>query len=160
MFSATFFFLGIAGFVVAALACLSRATRAGRCVEVDLAALHSASVCLATGPRAAGRAPATGDQDARADAKAKWQEMKAIWVQWYAPCLQKAVSKQKAMYSWARTLSLCAALSLVGAVLEAHFGESISVSTISSSFEGPRSVPAVPPPPPDSQAPAGSPCCA
>ena len=36
MFSATFFFLGIAGFVVAALACLSRATRAGRCVEVEL----------------------------------------------------------------------------------------------------------------------------
>ena len=95
MFSATFFFLGIAGFVVAALACLSRANRAGRCVEVDLASLHSASVCLATGPRAEGRAPATGDQDARADAKAKWQEMKAIWVQWYAPACRRPFRNRK-----------------------------------------------------------------
>jgi hypothetical protein len=147
MFSATFCFLGIAGFIVAALACFSRAKRTGQCVEVDLAALRAASVYLSAGRRAEGGTAATSDQDPTADEKVKWKEMKGMWMQWYARCQEKAIVRQKAMYSWARTLALCAALSLIGVFLEASFGEPISLSGILAGFRRPQPAATIPQPP-------------
>ena len=54
------------------------------------------------------------------DKKAKWTNVKAMWVRWYDLCQEKAILEQKAMYSWARTMALCALLCLVGVVLEAE----------------------------------------
>lgn len=113
MFSATFYFLGVAGFIVAASACLSRGKQVGRRIEVDLSDLHAASVCLVT----AGNKPT-------------WDEIRALWIKWYARCQEKAILKQKAIYSWARTLALCAVLCLMGVLLEAEFDEHVSVRGI------------------------------
>jgi hypothetical protein len=132
MFIAVFYFLGLAAFVLAASVCLSKARRAGKSVDVDLSALQSASFCLSALKR--GAADGTTDQEPTWDEAAKWQEMKAIWMQWYAQCREKSLLKQEATYSWVRTLALCAALCLVGVVLEATFGEPITVDRIIAGF--------------------------
>jgi hypothetical protein len=129
MFGAVFYFLGLAAFGLAASFCLSRAKRAGKSVDVDLSALQAASVCLS-----AGRRGTESTAEPTWDEIAKWQEMKAIWMQWYAQCREKALLKQEATYSWTRTLALCAALCLVGVVLEATFGEPITVDRICAGF--------------------------
>jgi hypothetical protein len=56
--------------------------------------------------------------------------MKIIWMQWYSQCQEKALLKQKATYSWARTMALCAALCLIGVVLEATFDEPITLAQV------------------------------
>jgi hypothetical protein len=117
MFSATFYFLGLAGFIVAASACLSVGRRAGRRAQLDLADLHSASVSLVT----LGRKPS-------------WEELRSLWMVWYARCQESAVARQKAIYSWARTLALCAVLCIIGALLEGEFDEPISLSRVLSGF--------------------------
>jgi hypothetical protein len=117
MFSATFYFLGLAGFIVAATACLAHGRRVSRHLEVDLNDLRAASVGLLT----AGNKPT-------------WDEVRALWMKWYARCQEKAISKQQAVYSWARTLALCAVLCLVGALLEAELDDTISVRRILAGF--------------------------
>jgi hypothetical protein len=134
MFSATFCFLGIASLLVAALVCLSRAKGAARHVEVDIDALHAASVCISAGRRGADHVAGASHQEPTGDEKAKWHDMKSLWMQCYAQCQEKAILKQKALYSWARTLALCAALSLVGALLEVTFDKRISVAEIAAGF--------------------------
>ena len=104
MFSATFYFLGLAGFLIAASVCLTRGKQAGRHIELDLEDLRAASMGLVL----AGNKPS-------------WSEIRSLWMNWYASCQEKAVFKQKAIYSWARTLALCAALCLIGVLLEAEF---------------------------------------
>jgi hypothetical protein len=123
MFTAAFYFLGMAVFVLAASICLSNGRRAGQHVEVDLADLRVASVGLLT----TGRKPS-------------WDEIRALWMKWYARCQEKAIVKQKAIYSWARTLALCAVLCLVGVLLEAEFDETISVSRVLAGFRHPYPV--------------------
>ena len=56
-------------------------------------------------------------------------------MQWYAQCQEKAILKRKAIYSWTRTLAMCAALCLIGVVMEVSFGEPITVDRIVSGFE-------------------------
>ena len=92
----------------------------GQRVEVDLADLHVASVGLLT----AGRKPT-------------WDEIRSLWMMWYARCQEKAIVKQKAIYSWARTLALCAVMCIVGALLEGEFDEPITVSRIMAGFRRP-----------------------
>jgi hypothetical protein len=123
MFSATFYFLGLAGFIVAASACLTMGRRIGQRIEVDLADLRVASVGLLT----AGRKPT-------------WDEIRSLWIVWYARCQEKAIAKQKAIYSWARTLALCAVMCIVGAILEAEFDEPITVSGILAGFRRPGAI--------------------
>jgi hypothetical protein len=131
VFTAIFFFLGIAASLVLALVCLRIGKRAGQHIEVDLSALHAASLCLSTGRRAAaGNATTTSDNEPTWDEKAKWHEMKVMWMQWYARCQETALLKQKAMLSWARTLALCAALCLMGILLQVEFDKPISISNI------------------------------
>jgi hypothetical protein len=120
MFTAAFYFVGLAGFIVGASACLTLGRQAGKRVEVDLADLRTASIGLLT----AGRKPT-------------WDEMRAMWMKWYAQCQEKAVLKQKATYSWARTLALCAMLCIVGVLLEVEFDEPISAPRILASFGRP-----------------------
>jgi hypothetical protein len=135
MFMATFLFLGIAGLIVAVSACLAIGKRAGRYVEVDLDALSAASICLSAGRRkVADSTTATGNSEPTQDEKSRWREMKMVWMEWYGRCQEKSLLKQKTMYSWARTLALCAVLCVVGVLLEATFGQSISLSHILDGF--------------------------
>lgn len=117
MYAATFYFLGLAGCIVAAMACLTRGRRAGQHCELDLEDLHSASMSLVM-----------------AGTKPTWNEFRSLWMIWYAKCQQKAIVRQKAIYSWARTLSLCAVLCLIGVLLEIHFDKHLSLTEIISEF--------------------------
>jgi hypothetical protein len=114
MLTAVFLLLGLAGFILAALACLKKGKRAGQYVEVDLSALHAASTCLSTGRGAVDHRMAASNGEASLE---KWQEMKQTWMQYYSRCQEKAIVKQRAMLFWTRTLALCAALCFVGIVL-------------------------------------------
>lgn len=143
MHTAALFFLGIAAFIVAALACLSKGKRAGQRVEVkragqrvevDLEDLLGASIWLTAGRRTADGTTMTRDKELTWDKKADWQVMKAIGMQWYCHFREQAIVKKKAMYSWGRTLALCAALCLVGVLLEVEFGEPISIDTVLPDF--------------------------
>lgn len=139
--TASFYFLGLAVFILAASVCLCRGVRAGHCVEVDLDILRAASVCLPTGRRAvADDTSSTLYKEMAWDEKAKWSDIKAMWRQWYARCHEKAILKQKATYSWARTLALCALLCLVGVFLEAEFDQPITLRTILAGFRRPDPV--------------------
>ena len=113
MFTASFYFLGVAIFILAASICCSKGMRAGKCVELDLETLRAAAVCLPTGRRAAADGTTANEYKELAwDEKAKWGDMKAMWTRWYARAKKKASLQQKAIYSWARTLALCALLCL------------------------------------------------
>ena len=113
MFAATWYFLGLAGFLATALACFARAKQAGRRVEVDFADLRVASLCLAS-----------------AGSKRTWRAVRMKWMNWYLHCQAMAQRKQKTMYSWSRTLAMCSALCLIGVLLEAEYDKPISASTI------------------------------
>ncbi len=136
--SVSFFFLGVAVFILAASVCLSKGKRAGCCVEVDLDALRAVSVCLPTERWAAtDGARRKMYKELLWDKKVKWTNMKAMWMRWYRLCQEKAMLKQKAMYSWARTMALCALLCLVGVVLQADFNQPITIRTILAGFRRP-----------------------
>jgi hypothetical protein len=113
MYLATYYFLGLAGFLIAAMACLTRGRRAGQHVELNLDDLRAASMGLIM----AGHKPT-------------WNEIRSLWMKWYATCQDNAVLKQKAIYSWARTLSLCAALCLIGVLLETQYDGHISLKQL------------------------------
>ncbi len=106
MFYAVFFFLGVAGFILAA------------------------TVCLSAGKRAADRTTAARGKEPTLNERVKWQEMEPIWMVWYAQCRENAIKKQKAIYSWVRTLALCAALCLLGIVLNVELDEQASAPRI------------------------------
>jgi hypothetical protein len=106
---------------------------------VELDTLHAASVCLPSGRRVTPDGTATTIyKELSWDEKAKWTDMKAMWSHWYHRCREKAVLKQKAMYSWARTMALCAVLCLFGVLLEAKFDQPITIDTILAGFRDPR----------------------
>src|ERR1035437_8687351 len=112
MFTATFYFLGVAAFLLAASACFSKGRRSDRSVEVDVAALRVALLCLS----------AADDQPTR-DEKTKRHGINALWMKWYNRCQEKALLKREAMYSWSRTLALSSVLCIVGVCLETEFDE-------------------------------------
>jgi hypothetical protein len=141
MFTLVFIFWGMAGFIVAALFCFSARKRASQYAEVDFDALHAASACLSARRGAvADDTRATRDKEPTCDEKAKWREMKVLWMQCYAKCQERALARQREMCCWARTLALCAALCLVGVLLEGAFGQSISISNILADDRHPHSV--------------------
>jgi hypothetical protein len=162
MFTASFYFLGLAASIVGALCCLKLGRHSGKCVEVELDALRAVSVCLPTGRRPTDTAITAMYKELTWDEKAKLSDMKAIWMGWYERCRRKAFLKQKALYSWARTLSLCAMLCLMGVLLEAEFNQPITIRTILAGFRRPSldttcavEAPRLPPSP-SMQAPADS----
>jgi hypothetical protein len=138
MLTISCYFLGLAVSILAASVCLAKGRRAGKCVEVELDALRAASICMPTGRREIeDDAIATMYKQLSWDEKAKWSNVRAMWTRWYSICQEKAVLKQKAIYSWARTLSLCALLCLVGVFLEAEFDQPITFRTILTGFRRP-----------------------
>jgi len=138
MLTISFYFLGLAVSILATLICFSTGKRAGKRVEVELDALHAAAVCLPTGKRAtADAAAAAMYKELTLDEKIKLSDIKTIWIQWYERCKKKAVEKQKAMYSWTRTLALAAALCLIGVLLEAEFDQPITIRTVLAGFRRP-----------------------
>ena len=138
MFTASFYFLGVATSIFAALFFFTTGKRAEKSVEVDLDTLKAASICLPTGRRAT-----LGDLSSSMCKKLPWEERvrlsdwKSLWMQWCKRCKRKASLKQKAMYSWARTMALCAALCLMGVLLEAEFNQPITLQNILAGFRRP-----------------------
>ncbi len=68
------------------------------------------------------------------DKKARWTNLKALWGRWYGLCQEKAIQKQKSLYSWARTMALCSMLCLMGVLLEAEFDQPITFRTVLAGF--------------------------
>ncbi len=129
MFTATFYFLGVAAFLLAATACFTKGKQSDRSVEVDVAALRVALLCLSA-----------SDDSAARDEKMKRHGINTQWMKWYVKCQEKATLKRDAMYSWARTLALCSVLCIMGVCLEAEFDEPITVSRILAGFRLPRPI--------------------
>ena len=135
MFTASFYFLGLAGSILAAAFFLTKGWRAGRCVEVDLDTLRAVSICLPTDRGAALEEKVSKIyKELMWDKKARWTNLKTMWRRWYALCQEKAIQKQKAMYSWSRTMALCSVLCLIGVLLEAEFNQPITIRTILTGF--------------------------
>jgi hypothetical protein len=132
MFTAIFYFLGLDACIVGILFCCWIAKHAGQHVEVDVRILSATASCLSR-----------VSQKPTWDANAKWHDLKLAWMAWFARCQETTKLRQQAMYSWARTLALCAALCLVGAFLEVEFGESISIDHIVAGIRQSPSVEAV-----------------
>jgi len=128
MFTATFYFLGVAAFLLAATACFSKGKQSHQSVEVDVAALRVALLCL------------SASDDSTRDERMKRHGINTQWMKWYVKCQEKAMEKRDAMYSWARTFSLCSVLCIVGVCLEAEFDEPITVSRILAGFRLPRPI--------------------
>jgi len=138
MFTASFYFLGVATSIFAALFFLTTGKRAGKRVEVDLDTLHVASVCLPTGRRATEDVLSSSMyKDLSWEEKAKLSDLKSFWMHWYERCKRKAFLRQKAMYSWARTMALCSVLCLIGVLLEAEFNQPITLHSILTGFRRP-----------------------
>jgi hypothetical protein len=139
MFTASFYFLGMAGSILAAAVFLSKGKRAGRCVEVDLDTLRAVSICLPTDRGAALEGTLSKNyKELMWDKKARWTNLKAMWQRWYHLCQEKAIEKQKAMYSWSRTMALCSVLCLIGVLLEAEFDQPITLRSVLVGFRHPE----------------------
>jgi len=140
MLTISYYFLGLAISILLASVCLSWGKRAGQRAEVELDTLRAVSVCLPAGRRVPTDGIAeTMYKELSWDEKARWRDARTIWMRWYGRCQEKAIQKQKAMYSWARTLALSALLCLGGVILEADFDQPITISNILAGFK--RSVP-------------------
>lgn len=137
MFIASYYFLGVAASICATLFFLTSGKRAGKKVEVDLNTLYAATVCLQTERRMTGDDLSVLYEDLALEEKAKWNNLKSLWMRWYEQCKEMAILKQKAMYSWARTMSLCSVLCLIGVFLEAQFNQPITLQAVLSGFRRP-----------------------
>jgi hypothetical protein len=104
MLTATYFFVGLAAFVLAAVACFSKGQQAAM---IDMR----------------GTAP-TWRQEA------KWSEIKTIWIKWQAKCQEIVSQREKTWLCWGRTFAFCAAICIVGIVLRAGLNGQMSVSRI------------------------------
>jgi hypothetical protein len=111
MFNLVLMFLGIGGFIVAALFYLS-----------------------AVRPVATADSTTTYNKKPTWDEKATWPEIKALWMEWYERCQEMEAPKQKALCSWGRTMALCAGLCLVGILLEVQYNQLISIDNILAGF--------------------------
>ena len=135
MFTASFYFLGVAASIVAVLVFLATAKRAGKRIDVNINTLHAASVCLSTRRQVTlGELSSSISTDVPWEERMRLSDWKSLWMQWCQVCQRKAYLKQKALYSWARTMALCAALCLIGVLLEAEFNQPITVRNILTGF--------------------------
>jgi hypothetical protein len=111
MLTLALYFLGLAGFVVAASVCLS----IGRLLKV-----HSSV--------------ATFDEDPAWFGMTSWDEVKSTFIVWYVRCQAREFDNRRTILSWARTLLLCAGLCCIGVCLELEFDETVSLSQIIADF--------------------------
>ena len=135
MFTASLYFLGIAASICAALFFLATGKRAEKSVEAETGRLHAASIDSSTERQMTlGDLSSSMCQNLPSEEKARLSDWKSLWVQSYIHVKRKAFLKQKAMYSWARTMALCAGLCLLGIVLKVELDERMSASQITSGF--------------------------
>jgi hypothetical protein len=138
MFTASYYFLGVAVSICATLFFLTSGKRAGKKVEVDLDTLHTATICLPRGRQMTSEDVSAAYKDLPLEEKAKFNDSRSSWMRWYEQSKKKALMKQKAMYSWARTMSLCSVLCLIGVLLEAQFNQPITLHAVLTGFRRPN----------------------
>ena len=111
MLSATFCFLGIAGFIAAVLACFSMGK-----------------------PVAATGAVGVPPKRPTWSKKAEWPEIRAAWMLWCLRCQAWEAPKRKTALSWGRTMALCAGLCLIGIVVKVQLDEQTCKSRVRPDF--------------------------
>jgi len=110
MFTATFFFLGLAVCIFAGLICFALAKSA------------KASAQLPPNERAA------------------WNRLKIAIMELYSRYESTETPRQKALRSWTGTLVICAGLCMIGIVLEVRYNSFISARTVVSGLMGEQHV--------------------
>jgi hypothetical protein len=138
MLTVSYYFLGLAISLLAAIFALTSGRRSGKRVEVELEVLRAATVCLPTGRKSMTDAIVDSMyHDLTWEEKARLNDTKTVWMRWYDRCKRKALEKQKVMYSWARTFALCSCLCLIGVLLEAQFDQPITLANVLAGFKRP-----------------------
>ena len=115
MFTATFFFLGLAICIFAGLICfaLSRSLKAA-----------NAANAIQPSP----------------DERAAWERLKKALVELHSRYESTETAKEKTLRSWVGTLVICAGLCMIGIVLEARYDQLISVKSVVSGLVGEQHV--------------------
>lgn len=108
MFSATFFFLGLAVCIFAGLICYA-----------------IASSIKATKPL-----------ESPANERAAWEQIKTALLELHSRYESTETPKQKALRSWAGTLLICAGLCMIGILMEVEYDRVISADSIFAGFLG------------------------
>lgn len=72
---------------------------------------------------------------------AQWSELKAGWLHWHERCQEIKALQREPLFSWGRTAVLCAAICLVGIVLQVRSDEPAFVSRIWAGFRPSHSLP-------------------
>jgi hypothetical protein len=111
MFTATFFFLGLATCILAGLVCFAMSR-----------SLKTANAAHAIQPSP--------------DEKAAWERLKKALVELHSRYEGIETSKEKTLRSWVGTLVICAGLCMIGILLEARFDGLISVKSVVSGMVG------------------------
>jgi hypothetical protein len=111
MFTATFFFLGLAVCILAGLVCfaLSRSLKAA-----------NAAAAIQPSP----------------DEKAAWERLKKALVELHSRYEGVETAKEKMLRSWVGTLVICAGLCMIGILLETRYDDAISVKSVVSGLVG------------------------
>lgn len=112
MFTATLFFMGLAVCIFAGLVCYATA----RAIKVNQT------------------------QQPPADEKATWNQIKAALIDLYSRYESRETARQKALRSWAGTLTICAGLCMIGILLEVRYNEMISVRSVIGGLVGNQKV--------------------
>jgi hypothetical protein len=115
MFVATFVFLGLAAIAAVALSCSPRK----RPAEAD-------------NPRVGQEKKQEGKL--AWDANATWQDIKTAWLEQCVRREEGATPRHVIVSSWGRTFALCAALCLIGVVLETQYNRRLSIANIVNSL--------------------------
>ena len=108
MFTAALFFMGLAVCIFAGLVCYGTA----RAIKVTQATQPST------------------------DERATWNQIKAALIDLYSRYESRETAKQKALRSWAGTLTICAGLCMIGILLEVRYNELITPKSIIGGLVG------------------------
>jgi hypothetical protein len=115
MFTATFFFLGLAVCIFAGLVCFAFA-------------------------RSIKAANAANTIQPSPDEKAAWERLKKALVELHSRYEGVETSKEKTLRSWAGTLVICSGLCMIGILLETRYDTIISMKTVVSGLVGERTI--------------------
>jgi len=112
MFTATIFFMGLALCIFASLICFGTA----KTIKVN----HAMQ-------------PPSFE-------KATWSQIQAALVDLYSRYESRESARQKALRSWAGTLTICSGLCMIGILLEVRYNELISVKSVVGGLVGGQQV--------------------
>jgi hypothetical protein len=119
MFTATFFFLGLAICIFTGLVCFAMSR-----------SLRAASVANTIQPSP--------------DEKAAWERLKKALMELHSRYEGVETAKEKVLRSWAGTLVICSGLCMIGVLLETRYDSFISVKSVVSGLVGGQRVVAPP----------------